>query len=79
VGRVSTGSEVTPRSRPSPEVGCFAFPEWSEIERSENERRPGMARSNGYETPVLVELGTFFALTSGPRGACVDGFGGYAP
>jgi len=35
--------------------------------------------SGGYEAPVLVELGAFFALTSGPRGACVDGFGGYSP
>ena len=35
--------------------------------------------SGGYEASVLVEVGAFFALTSGPRGACVDGFGGYSP
>ncbi len=38
-----------------------------------------MVRSNGYESPVLVELGTFVALTSGPSGGCIDGLGGYAP
>jgi len=35
--------------------------------------------SGGYEAPVLVELGGFFALTSAPSGSCVDGFGGYNP
>ena len=38
-----------------------------------------MQDSGGYEAPVLVELGGFFALTSAPSGSCVDGFGGYNP
>ncbi len=38
-----------------------------------------MREAGGYEAPMLIELGAFFALTSAPSGACVDGFGGYNP